>query len=154
LRGEPVNGQNRNQLASLCGGTIPPSVEEYVEEAYAAHRRIKGGEFSAQTMLLLWMRAVERDEDLMSGLISNPTGTQEDWEDVEADTPVIVNWAGLHREGKFAQIDPDSSDRIIVSMNDVRGDTQSVPVVRVTLKKLLGVEVNYVDDDDDGEEKE
>lgn len=126
-----MNVQNRNQLIVLCGGEIPPGVESFVEEASAAHERLGGGEFSGEVLVLLWMQAVLQDEALRKDRIYFPNAKQEDWQKAKEGVPVLVDWAGLRRPGKFVQIDLESEDMLLISINDLKGEVEHVPVTRV-----------------------
>ncbi|NQV06797.1 hypothetical protein HQ535_09605 [bacterium] len=144
-----MNAQNRKELRLLCGGDIPPSVEAYFIEAAAALRRLKGGEFQPGTLVLLWMQAIREDEALAARLSDEGKVTQANWAKtklvripgetkpgpvlVNEDKEVTVDWAGLNRHGKFVQVDPNSECHLLISIDDLKGDVQSIPMHRVRL---------------------
>lgn len=55
--------QNRNELRALCGGTIPEHIEAFFEEASAHYAKVKGGEFRAESMAVLYMQALRDDPE-------------------------------------------------------------------------------------------
>ena len=143
-----MNVQNQKQLRQLCGDAIPASIQAFVDEAEAAYLRLKGGEFSVAELVLLWTQAVRSDRALVARLRGEGKNYQQ-WTKtksvevegekivslVDEDRAVTVDWAGLNRAGKFVKPDPDSETHLIVSLNDMRGETEKVPVCRVTRKQ-------------------
>ncbi len=143
-----MNVQNLNHLRELCGGEIPPGVLAYVEEVAAAYLRIKGGEFRSEVLAVIWMQAVRADPMLEGRLADDRKTVVRDWsktkltveggEKVEVlrdeGVKVLVDWAGLNRHGTFMAPDPNNKYNLMVSLDDLKGEVQSVPVCRVRRK--------------------